>query len=811
MLRFLSERRAWVIAALVTLALATGLWVWGAPRATARASRVIGEQLGVAADIEEARFSIDGIELRGLELRGLHGGFVARIEEVDAKMSFLAALFKGAGAVRRVSARGVDVEVDLRNDGIRDSVALVRQKVVPRSMDAEEASEHKRPRGGGRAYELTELTVHVVDRDGPLVSMNDVSLHKEADDARSSAAEILLGDRSGDHAYIGPSKLALRREDGAWTLSLLQIATGNLRALRDGNEQKKALALRVRDVVALLLGREETPEEPADPEETAEAEEPGESEETPETETPPRAPPPSARLFARLSPDTAIAVSNVQIESRTPTAGRVERIRDFAVAVNGGNNGWYHIVAGGETSNKGRLSVDLSLKPMEARAEGSIQLRRISLALIAPFVPELPLYDTEVGTMSARLELSADSSDRVAIDGGFRVRELALYSERIAAEPIRNINVDIQGKGAWLPADRRLEIEAAQIRMNEARVLLAGELERTSEHYRVDLTAKLPPTDCNDVVGAIPEDVLGSLSRFEWSGNWSALAHIALDSRDLDATELSIRVRNLCQFERTPNWVRIERFQGPFRHRVVEPDGTVFTMVTGPGTDNWVAFADISPFMVPAVISHEDGGFYDHAGFAPWAIRDALVRNLREGRYVVGASTISMQLAKNLYLQREKTIARKVQEVLLTWWLENALTKDEILELYLNVIEYGPSVYGLRQAAAYYFGREPNELSPAESAYLACMLPSPKRYHTSYERGVLTRSMKNMMRRLLEHMAKRERIGPEALAYGLAELEDFRFHRDGDPPPQPRVLPPLGAPEEPDSTVLDPFEALFVP
>jgi hypothetical protein len=90
------------------------------------------------------------------------------------------------------------------------------------------------------------------------------------------------------------------------------------------------------------------------------------------------------------------------------------------------------------------------------------------------------------------------------------------------------------------------------------------------------------------------------------------------------------------------------------------------------------------------------------------------------------------------------------------------------------------------------------------------MLPSPKKYHVSYERGALTRSMKNRMRRLLEHMAKRERIGPEALAYGLAELDDFRFYRDGEPVPALRVLPPLGAPEIPDPEALDPFEVLFV-
>jgi hypothetical protein len=449
------------------------------------------------------------------------------------------------------------------------------------------------------------------------------------------------------------------------------------------------------------------------------------------------------------------------------------------------------------------------VQPYEARAEGNVIVRGISLALVAPFVPEVPFYNPEVGTVSAELDLRADSPDQVRIEGKVALRDAALSSERIAPEPIERIGFDVGGEGVWFPAQRRLLIEQGHLRLGDARVLVNGEIERTPEHYHVDLTAKLPPTSCNDVVGAIPQDVLGSLDGFAWSGNWSAIAHIVIDSRDLEATELSIGVRNLCQFERIPGWVRVDRFQQPFRHRVAEPDETLFTMVTGPGTDNWVPLAEVSPFLIQAVISHEDARFYDHGGFAPWAIRDALVRNLQEGRYVVGASTISMQLAKNLYLQREKTLARKVQEVILTWWLENALNKDEILELYLNVIEYGPSVYGLKNAAAHYFGRTPSELSPAESAFLANILPSPKRYHVYYERDALSKSIRNKMERLLEHMAKRERIGPEALAYGLAELEPFDFQQDTDPLPLPRTLPPLGMTadevEEPD-----PFEVLLI-
>lgn len=792
--RFLSERRAWLVAALFALALLAAVFSWGVSRAPDHAARVIEERLGVSAEVEDTALSLNGVELRGLVLRGLHGGFSVRLEAVRADASLLAIPWKGVGAVRGVTARDVTVNVDVSDDGFEDSMTAVRDKLEQRRNST--TTNTARTAQKGRTYVVSDVTARVRDEHGLLIATQDAALSSQPGELRASAVETSVGDRAGDRATIGMTRLALRRAESGWTLHALEVRSASVRSLLDGEDRSKTLAVRIRNAATRLQGASKPV--------SSDAREPK--------------PPPaglypgdrSARLFARLSRDASVSVSEVDIETRIFGTGRVESIEDFGFELEGGNNGWYRIGVVGETSNRGRVLVDLSIHPEHARAEGSLELRTIPLALISPFVPQLPLYESEKGTIGAKLDLVASSTDRVALEGSFRIRELALAHERIAAEPIRHINLDLRGKGAWFPAQRRLAIDDGLIRIDKARLRVEGELERTPEHYRIDLTAKLPPTECNDVVGAVPEDLLRSLSGFSWSGTWSAASRVSLDSRDLEATELSIRVRNLCTFERIPRWVRVERFQEPFRHRVIEPDDTVFQMITGPGTDTWVAASDVSPFMAPAVISHEDGAFYDHGGFAPWAIRDALVRNLEEGRYVVGASTISMQLAKNLYLQRDKTLARKAQEVILTWWLENALTKDEILELYLNVIEYGPSVYGLKQAAGYYFGRLPYELSPAEAAFLACMLPSPKRYHVSYERGALTRSMRSRMRRLLEHMAKRERIGAEALAYGLAELEDFRFHREGDPPPPPRLLPPLGVLETPDPAELDPFEALFM-
>ncbi len=146
MLRFLSERRVWVVAAFVALAFAIGLWFWAMPRLTAHASDLISERLGVDAQIQKARLSFGGVELLGVELHGRHGGFDARIDRVNAQMSLLGAVFNGAGSVRALSAAGLEVTVDLGHEGFGESIGLVRNK-NPRRASVATSSEtmYKKP------------------------------------------------------------------------------------------------------------------------------------------------------------------------------------------------------------------------------------------------------------------------------------------------------------------------------------------------------------------------------------------------------------------------------------------------------------------------------------------------------------------------------------------------------------------------------------------------------------------------------------------------------------------------------------------
>ena len=162
----------------------------------------------------------------------------------------------------------------------------------------------------------------------------------------------------------------------------------------------------------------------------------------------------------------------------------------------------------------------------------------------------------------------------------------------------------------------------------------------------------------------------------------------------------------------------------------------------------WVPYGQISAQLKRAVIAAEDAKFVDHDGFDWEAIQQAMEKNEREGRTVSGASTISQQLAKNLFLSGERSWLRKGQEAVITAMIEHRLTKRRILELYLNVAEWGEGVFGVEAAARHHFGVAAADLTPYQAAWLAAILPSPRRYR----RGTTTPYLEQRVRTISESM-----------------------------------------------------------
>ena len=164
----------------------------------------------------------------------------------------------------------------------------------------------------------------------------------------------------------------------------------------------------------------------------------------------------------------------------------------------------------------------------------------------------------------------------------------------------------------------------------------------------------------------------------------------------------------------------------------------------------WVPLTDVSERVIQAVRMGEDAAFFSHSGFDFHEIRESVRKNFQRGKYARGASTITQQLAKNIFLSTEKSLQRKLKEAVLTYRLENGLSKKRILELYLNVIEWGDGIYGIEAAARAYFGKPAKYLDAAEAAFLAAMIPNPRRLNPAKRFD----SLKVRQERILGWMAR---------------------------------------------------------
>jgi len=142
----------------------------------------------------------------------------------------------------------------------------------------------------------------------------------------------------------------------------------------------------------------------------------------------------------------------------------------------------------------------------------------------------------------------------------------------------------------------------------------------------------------------------------------------------------------------------------------------------------WVPLSSISPYLAKAVLISEDDKFWSHEGFDYEAIKKAIEKDIKAGKFKFGGSTISQQLIKNLYLSPSKNPIRKLREAIITWRMERVLSKRRILEIYLNVVEWGEGIFGIEAAARHYYGKSASELSPEEAARLAAVLPNPRKY-----------------------------------------------------------------------------------
>lgn len=201
----------------------------------------------------------------------------------------------------------------------------------------------------------------------------------------------------------------------------------------------------------------------------------------------------------------------------------------------------------------------------------------------------------------------------------------------------------------------------------------------------------------------------------------------------------------------------------------------------------WTQLDGIPKVVRGAIIVSEDWAFYQHDGIDTQQIQQVLKRDLPRGRISRGASTITQQVVKNVYLDQSKSALRKFKEILIALQLDREVSKNRILEIYFNIAEWGEGIFGIRAAAAHYFSKQPSELTAKEAAFLAMLLPSPKRYSQSFRKGELTPYARRTIHSILRKMAQARYLSEAELDAAL--FERLSFERD-------ELAPEASSPDE---------------
>ena len=296
------------------------------------------------------------------------------------------------------------------------------------------------------------------------------------------------------------------------------------------------------------------------------------------------------------------------------------------------------------------------------------------------------------------------------------------------------------------------------------------------DDLRVDLNIASAETPVNDFFGSLPEGIFDAVQGVRGTGSLTYRLRAALDMAQVDSLKFDSSLRPSGNFAITQFGAEdLNQLNHDFPYTAFNDKGdSIKTFAVGPSNANFVPYNQISNYLKTAITTAEDPRFFTHKGFMEKAFVKSAIQNIKEKRFARGGSTISMQLVKNVFLTRQKVISRKIEEILIVWLLENTrlVSKERMFEVYLNVIEWGPKIYGVKEAAKFYYNKKPADLNLPESLYLASIIPKPKYYRQSFDAyGNLRRNTRYFFRLIADLMAMRGQISEQDRAnlnYGVA-------------------------------------------
>ncbi|KQC12577.1 MAG: hypothetical protein APR63_10665 [Desulfuromonas sp. SDB] len=356
------------------------------------------------------------------------------------------------------------------------------------------------------------------------------------------------------------------------------------------------------------------------------------------------------------------------------------------------------------------------------------------------------------------------------------LNNLILFSPLLCEDTVcfENLNIS-RGSGSIHFSDHHLNLDSLIIVIGDSNQTNPGFLNLTaqvhySQPYQLALSLTGSEIKVEEVINMIPSPLIPNLKGITGEGSFDFHLGFIYHQDYPESTELIVEgTFHQLRITSLGEKINIARLRNPFTTTIKIGSEIGQQLVVGPDNPNFICLDNLPRYVWGSVLICEDGGFWSHHGFSLFHLRRALRENLSAGHYISGGSTITMQLARNLFLSGDKTLSRKLEEAVLTWQLERNLTKKRILEIYLNIIEFGPGIRGIGEAAHYYFAVSAYDLTPLQAAYLATIIPNPRRYHRlHYEQGGISNYWQGNVYKILK------------LAYAKNYLDSLQYNEFAD-------------------------------
>ena len=350
------------------------------------------------------------------------------------------------------------------------------------------------------------------------------------------------------------------------------------------------------------------------------------------------------------------------------------------------------------------------------------------------------------------------SGGELHLDGFTSISNFTINHPKIASKDVvikkANFNYNFLFGENFIAIDSSSTVQLNAIKFNP----YVSYNNETDKIYTLKIA--IPKMKAQDFITSLPDGLFTHFEGMEATGNFTYNLNFIFNKNKPNAIVFDSKLDKENLKITKYGEANLNKLNGEFIYRAIIKGVPQRPILVGAANPNYTPLNQISPYLRKSVLTTEDPSFFSHKGFINEAFKQSIVKNIRTKKFSRGGSTISMQLIKNAFLTREKTLSRKLEEILLVYIMENnrIVSKERMLEVYFNIIEWGPNVYGIGEASTFYFEKNPSELTLNECLYLANIIPSPKKFMYQFNSEGNLKSFAINRDRLLKNLMMRRGI-----------------------------------------------------